>query len=228
MLPDVRGARGLDIGCGEGANTRTVARLGARLSGIDIAQTFIASAQECERTDPLGIEYEVASATDLPFADASFDFATAFMSLMDLAAHEKALSEASRVIRPRGFLQFSIIHPCFSPPDRRPIHDHNGALVGVELRDYYVRREWVEEWTFGAAPPDELARWPKFRIACFHRTLSDWVSAIVAAGLVVDGLDEPRPSDDAIARAPRVALMRDVPLFMIVRCRKSVAVDGAA
>ncbi len=41
MLPPVEGLAGLDIGCGEGGNTRQVARLGARMTGIDIAPTFI-------------------------------------------------------------------------------------------------------------------------------------------------------------------------------------------
>ncbi|MGZ2455899.1 2-polyprenyl-3-methyl-5-hydroxy-6-metoxy-1,4-benzoquinol methylase [Rhizobium anhuiense] len=41
MLPSVGGLRGLDLGCGEGSNTRAVARLGARVTGLDIAPTFI-------------------------------------------------------------------------------------------------------------------------------------------------------------------------------------------
>ena len=34
MLPDVRGLSGVDIGCGEGHNTRLIAQRGARLVGI--------------------------------------------------------------------------------------------------------------------------------------------------------------------------------------------------
>ena len=45
MLPEVDGKRGIDIGCGEGANTRTVARRGARMTGIDIAPTFVEAAR---------------------------------------------------------------------------------------------------------------------------------------------------------------------------------------
>ena len=38
MLPDVRGLAGLDIGCGEGHNTRLLAGRGARLTAIDISE----------------------------------------------------------------------------------------------------------------------------------------------------------------------------------------------
>ena len=51
MLPPVDGLSGLDIGCGEGANTRTVARLGARMHAIDVAPTFIAHARASEQNE---------------------------------------------------------------------------------------------------------------------------------------------------------------------------------
>src|SRR5947209_19525730 len=42
MLPDVKGLAGLDIGCGEGHNTRLLAQRGGRVKAIDIAEVFIA------------------------------------------------------------------------------------------------------------------------------------------------------------------------------------------
>ena len=133
LLPPVEGLRGLDIGCGEGANTRELARLGARMRAIDVAPTFIRYAQEAERAEPLGIAYLLGDGTDLPFAAGAFDFATAFMSLMDMADHGSALDEAARVLRPGGFLQFSILHPCFVPPHRRVLREPDGTTRAIEV-----------------------------------------------------------------------------------------------
>jgi len=108
-LPTVRGLRGLDIGCGQGSNTRQLARLGASMRAVDIAPTFIRHAQEAEQVEPLGIVYDLADATSLPFENETFDFATAFMSLMDMPDQGAALREAQRVLRPGAFLQFSIL-----------------------------------------------------------------------------------------------------------------------
>jgi len=102
MLPDVQKLLGLDVGCGEGHNTRMVAKRGARLAAVDISDVFIRYAQEAEAREPLGIEYRVASALVLPYANASFDFATAFMSLMDMPEVEKVLSEIHRVLSRGG------------------------------------------------------------------------------------------------------------------------------
>jgi 2-polyprenyl-3-methyl-5-hydroxy-6-metoxy-1,4-benzoquinol methylase len=87
MLPNVAGLAGLDIGCGEGHNTRLLAKRGAQVTAIDIAENFIANARQAEAHDPLDVNYLVASAADLPFANATFDFATAFMSFMDIQNH---------------------------------------------------------------------------------------------------------------------------------------------
>ncbi|MEM9046015.1 MAG: class I SAM-dependent methyltransferase, partial [Pseudomonadota bacterium] len=80
LLPDVSGQRGLDIGCGEGTNTRHVARLGAQMTGVDIAPSFIEAAQALEDDDPTGTAFQLGDGTALPFPGESFDFATAFMS----------------------------------------------------------------------------------------------------------------------------------------------------
>src|SRR5438132_10310408 len=97
MLPPIGGLHGLDVGCGEGSNTRELARLGARMDAIDIAPTFIRHAQGTEASDPRGIIFQVADALFLSFADNSFHFVTAFMSMMDMPDQGRALREAHRV-----------------------------------------------------------------------------------------------------------------------------------
>jgi len=94
ILPDVTGLSGLDIGCGEGHNTRMLARRGARMTALDISEVFITHASQTEAEQPLGITYHVASAVELPFPDATFDFATGFMSFMDIPETDRVLSEA--------------------------------------------------------------------------------------------------------------------------------------
>jgi ubiquinone/menaquinone biosynthesis C-methylase UbiE len=98
------------------------------MTGIDISPAFVRHAREAEETQPLGIRYEVASAVELPFGGASFDFVTAFMSLMDILETERVLAEIFRVQRPGGFLQFSISHPCFETPHRKTLRDESGRV----------------------------------------------------------------------------------------------------
>lgn len=93
------------------------------------------------------------SAVALPFNDQSFDFATAFMSLMDVPEVNRAFSEVWRVLRLGGFLQFSITHPCFNTAHRRNRRDAAGRTYAIEVGDYFrdLNGE-VEEWLFGRGP----------------------------------------------------------------------------
>lgn len=221
MLPDVAGMRGLDIGCGEGSNTRTVAQAGARMTGIDIAPTFIRHAREAEDRDPLGIDFTVGDATRLPFDDGSFDFAVAFMSLMDMPDQDTALAEAFRVVRSGGFLQFSILHPCFVPGGRRTLRDAEGNAYAVEISDYFTPTDGdVERWKFSAVPQEERDAVAPFEVPRFHRTLSDWVAMVVGAGFMIEAMGEPVASEEVARAAPSVADTRIAPIFLHMRARK--------
>lgn len=217
LLPPIAGLTGLDMGCGDGHNTRLLGERGALMCAMDIAPGFIRAALE----KPSDIPYVIASAERLPYAAESFDFATAFMSLMDMPNPWLALSEAHRILRHEGFLQFSILHPCFNTPHRKLLRDTDGNEYGVEVGRYFEREGGkIDEWLFSAAPPELRAVLRPFQVPVFHRTLSDWLNMIVDAGFRIERLAEPFADDETAARCPAVRDTRVVAYFLHVRCRK--------
>lgn len=221
ILPDIKGMRGIDIGCGEGSNTRLLAKQGAIIEAIDIAPVFIEKAKELEKEYPLGINYSVASATQLPYQNESFEFATSFMCLMDLPDQEKALMEANRVLKPGGFFQFSIEHPCFKTPHLKKVKTENGKTYAYEIGDYFSETKGkIEEWIFGDAPDEIKNRIPKFKVPNFHRTLSFWINTIIKSGFCIEQINEPYPTDDIILRKPSMQGAQVVSYFLQIRCRK--------
>jgi ubiquinone/menaquinone biosynthesis C-methylase UbiE len=230
MLPNVAGLAGLDIGCGEGHNTRLLAKLGAQVTAIDIAENFIANARQVEAREPLGIDYRVASAVDLPFADATFDFATAFMSIMDIPETDRVLAEARRVLKPCGFLQFSISHPCFDTPHRRNLRDAHGLTYALVVGDYFRNLDGeVDEWLFGAAPLHVKQELPKFKTPLFTRTISQWLNLLIDTGFQLERVAEPRPGDETDRACPELQDAQVVAYFLHVRVRKpEQATTGSA
>jgi ubiquinone/menaquinone biosynthesis C-methylase UbiE len=223
MLPDVNGLCGIDIGCGEGHNTRLLARRGARVTAVDVSEVFIRHARQAEDQEPLGITYVLASAVELPFADARFDFAVGFMSFMDIPETDRVLAEAHRVLRPGGFLQFSIEHPCFTTPHRRALRDPQGRIYAIEFGDYFRTLQGeVDEWTFSAAPPEVRMGLAKFKTPRFTRTLGQWLNSLADAGFVLERVGEPRPGDEAVRACPRLQGAQVVAYFFHLRARKPV------
>lgn len=98
------GARVLDVGCGNGALVRTMAREGAQVTGLEITESQLARA----RAEPpiAGECYHVGRAEALPFEAGDFDTVVFFNSLhhVPVEVQDKALAEAARVLESGGHL----------------------------------------------------------------------------------------------------------------------------
>jgi hypothetical protein len=68
----------------------------------------------------------------------------------------------------------------------------------------------------GARTQDWLGR----TVVKHHRRLATLVGEILAAGLMLTGLDEPQPSAEAVARHPALAQHLRRPPLLIVAARK--------
>ncbi len=221
LLPEVSGLYGLDIGCGEGHNTRLLADLGARVTALDYSRIFLHHARIHESANRREIRYLQASAVELPFPNETFDFATAFMSLMEFPETLEALVEVWRVLKPGGFLQFSITHPCFNTVDRENLRDEYGKTWGVQLGDYFAPcTGQIATWTFSDATEEVRGDLPLFQVPDFRRTMSEWVSLLVESGFQIQAMQEPCPSDKDIARYPKLQPSRIAPLFMHFQASK--------
>ncbi|HEY7429890.1 MAG TPA: class I SAM-dependent methyltransferase [Streptosporangiaceae bacterium] len=218
LLPPVGGLRCLDLGCGEGHNTRLLAGRGARVAALDIAETFIAAAAAAGGGGE--IRYLVGDGAVLPFRESSFDAVTAFMSLMDVAAPEQTLQEVARVLRPGGFVQFSVLHPLMTTPVGEWLADERGMRTRRVIGGYFQQGTLTDTWTFSAAPAEMRRRHRPFTIAYAYRTVAGWLTAVLAAGLTIEAVAEPQAGDAAVAANPRVADTRIVPHFLLVRARK--------
>jgi SAM-dependent methyltransferase len=100
------GSRLLEVGCGAGATTRAMA--GARpdlvIHGCDLSRTAIRTALAFGG----GIPYVVASATALPYADASFQAVVFYDVLEHIPDADRSLAEVFRVLRPGGLLAATV------------------------------------------------------------------------------------------------------------------------
>ena len=87
----------LDVGCGEAVLTHKWARRLAprRVVGIDLADPSIQA--EWEKRPAPNLEYQVMKAENLPFADASFDVATAIEVLEHVPDPAHTVAEMARV-----------------------------------------------------------------------------------------------------------------------------------
>lgn len=93
-----RGKSVLEVGCGTGLLLERVAKFASAAHGIDLSAGMLARARA------RGLDVAEASATALPFDDASVDVAYSFKVLAHVPDIAGALREMARVVRPGGFV----------------------------------------------------------------------------------------------------------------------------
>jgi SAM-dependent methyltransferase len=94
--------RVLDVAAGNGNVTLAAARRGARVTSTDYVPALLERGAERARAERLDIDFRVADAEDLPFADGSYDAVLSTFGVMFTPNHAKAASELLRVCRKGG------------------------------------------------------------------------------------------------------------------------------
>lgn len=215
VLGDVRGLSVLDLGCANGATSRAVARLGARVTAVDISETLIARARAREEAEPLGIDYIAADAARLDaLGTDSFDRVIANMSLMDVEDAEGMIREVGRVLKPDGRFVATLFHPCFQVPEAS-----SWLVEDIELRRQISRRIWRYRECFDTpilAKPDQPTP-----TRTYHRPLGWYAEQLVRHGLLIDALDEPVPDQAFAERSPELYQRQMVaPLILVIGARR--------
>jgi tocopherol O-methyltransferase len=100
----------LDVGCGIGGSTLYLAnKFSACATGITLSPVQASRAKERAREADLQerVNFEVANALEMPFADHSFDLVWSLESGEHMPDKEKFLQECYRVLQPGGKLIFA-------------------------------------------------------------------------------------------------------------------------
>jgi len=104
------GLRVLDAGCGGGILSEEFARLGCRVTGIDLSFRSCGTARQHAGEQGLTIDYLSGSDEALPFGGGSFDVVVCCDVLEHVSDVEAVIAETARVLRPGGLYLFDTIN----------------------------------------------------------------------------------------------------------------------
>jgi SAM-dependent methyltransferase len=168
VLPDVAGKDVVELGCGTAYWSAWLARMGALPVGVDITDAQLANARKFMAE--YGPEFPLiqASAEDVPLPDASFDIAFSEYGASIWCDPDLWVAEASRLLRPGGWLVFlcngvlAVLSD--DPPNERQL-----------VRDYFGMRRF---------------EWPGEEGIDFHLGYGDWIRTLRAHGFELEDLIE--------------------------------------
>jgi ubiquinone/menaquinone biosynthesis C-methylase UbiE len=217
LLGNVKGKKLLDAGCGEGYLSRYYAAKGAKVTGVDISEKLIEISRNLTDEADFDASFLVGDVCDLDIHDNSFDLILCNLVLLNIPCYQDALNEFYRILKPRGVLVFSIVHPAFNfyglgswemgekDPDTRR---RKGLYFKVD--HYFEEKEYQRYWRSRQGEKFPVP------ISFFHRTLSTYYQSLISSGFIVTDLEEPQPITDN----QFFERERRIPFFLVFRAIK--------
>ncbi|MBZ0300685.1 MAG: class I SAM-dependent methyltransferase [Anaerolineae bacterium] len=196
LLPEVRGFRILDAGCGAGINLPWLLEQGAReVVGVDVSPRMLALARQ-EAPSPQVALHVADLGRPLDFlVDASFDGVFSSLVVHYIRDQAALFAEFARLLRPGGFFVFSTHHPYAD-------HQWHGG-------SYFETRLVTDEWRMAGEP---------MTVSYYRRPLSAVTGALAGAGFVIDRLTEALPTPEFQRLDPEgYARQMEKPSFLCVR-----------
>jgi len=206
LLPDMRGLRVLDLGCGFGWFCRWARDQGAtQVTGIDVSEKMLARASG--DTADAGVTYTKADMEKLELPTAAFDLAYSSLVLHYVADLGRLMAQVHGALVAGGSLVFSVEHPIYTAPDRP------GWSV-----DAHGRKTWPVDRYLDEGP--RSTDWLTKGVIKQHRTLASYVNLLVGLGFTLRHVEEWGPSREQIAAQPALADERQRPPFLLVAARR--------
>ena len=206
LLPELRGLRVVDLGCGFGWFCRWARQQGAAaVLDIDVSKKMLARARAAA-TDA-AITYLEADLERAELPQAAFDLAYSSLALHYVEDLGGLLAKVRRALAPNGRLVFSVEHPIFTAPTQP------GWSLGVDGRKTWPVDSYLCE---GPRRTDWLAK----GVIKQHRTLTTYLNLLLRLGFTLSHMEEWGPTDEQIAARPALEDERQRPMFLLVSARR--------
>ena len=182
--------------------------------GVDCSPSLITRAK---RSRIAGAEFLVADAADVArhFAPQSMDGAVCLLAIQNMEKMDAVFHATAQVLKIRAPFILVLNHPCFRQPRQSGWGWDDPRKIQYRRLDRYLTSY---EMPIFAHPGSA----PNVKTFSYHRPLSAYVHALVAAGFVVDAMEEwvsPKRSDSGPRAKAENAARSEFPLFLALRAQ---------
>ncbi|WP_027087463.1 class I SAM-dependent methyltransferase [Cohnella panacarvi] len=206
LLPDFKGKRVLDLGCGYGWHCIHAMEQGASsVVGVDLSRKMLEVAKS--KTYFPQIRYECCAIEDVDYPEESFEVVLSSLAIHYVADYERLVRKIYRMLKAGGHFVFTVEHPVFTAHGSQDWHySEQGEILHFPVDHYY----------------DEGERATVFlgeKVIKYHRTLTTYLGSLLSNGFTVNRIVEPQPPENMMDM-PGMADERRRPMMLIVSATK--------
>lgn len=206
LLPDFKGKRVLDLGCGYGWHCIYAAEQGAdSVLGADISQKMLEVARE--KTAGLNVKYECCAMEDLECQSEGFDVILSSLAFHYVADFKGVAAKIYDWLAPGGGFIFSVEHPVFTSYGTQGwYYGKDGEILHFPVDNYYY--EGKRDAVFLGE-----------HVVKYHRTLTTYLNTLLNLGFCIEHIVEPQPPENMLDIPGMKDEMRR-PMMLLVSVRK--------
>lgn len=203
MLPDLTGARVLDLGCGYGWFCRWAVEQGAvSVVGVDVSERMLARAVEL--TDERApIDYRREDLDAHAPRSAAFDLAYSSLALHYVADVRRLVTAVRHGLADDGAFVFNVEHPIRTAPTQPAFDVSDDGVRRWPLDHYLVEGPRTLDWITAG-------------VVKHHRTISTYLTVLLEAGFTIDHVEEWCPTAEQLTEHPSWADEMHRPSFLVV------------
>ncbi|QIQ22051.1 class I SAM-dependent methyltransferase [Zophobihabitans entericus] len=207
MLPDFKGKRLLDLGCGYGWHCIYAMEQGAKSAvGVDISEKMLQKAREMNTFKQ--VEYQQMPIESIQFPEDSFDIVLSSLAFHYVQSFEDICRKVSVCLAAKGDFIFSVEHPVFTAYGTQDWYrDESGEIKHWPVDGYFT--EGVHHTQFLG---EEVIK--------YHKTLTTYLNTLLQMGFEITGIVEPQPNEHLLATVPGMSYELRRPMMLLVSCRK--------
>lgn len=203
MLPNFKGKRVLDLGCGFGWHCQyAIEHEASTVVGVDISEKMLNVAKQKTSKD---IKYIKEPLEIVDFTESSFDIVISSLAFHYLASFEDIAGKVHSWLKQNGDFIFSVEHPVFTAFGTQDWYrDAEGKILHFPVDNYFVE---------GKREANFLGE----NVIKYHKTLTTYLNGLLKSGFEIIGVVEPQPSEELLEKM-KDELRR--PMMLIVSARK--------
>ncbi|WP_433436668.1 class I SAM-dependent DNA methyltransferase [Nonomuraea sp. CA-141351] len=198
-LGTVAGLRVLDLGCGDAAIGQVLLNAGCRsYLGLDGSAAMVEAGNAALHGTSGRVE--MADIEDFSAPPSSFDLIVSRLAFHYVNDIQPVLAACHACLSPGGRIVFTVVHPVLTSYDSGTREKRTSWVVD----DYFVDGPRARSWMGGT-------------VTWFHRTVEDYVAALMRTGFTLTSLRECAPREDRFnGDVAELARRRRVPLFLLL------------
>lgn len=207
LIPDLKGKRVLDLGCGYGENCKVFAEMGASyVLGIDLSEKMLEVARR-ENAHPQ-VDYRVMNMEDIHTLRDQFDIIISSLALHYIHDFDGLVQKVSALLTDSGYFIFTQEHPiATAPKGGLSWRMDNGQVTGMLLTDYAPEGKREVTWFVDG-------------VIKFHRRTDTILNTLIGNGFMICRVLEPSVPADMIEREPILSRCLHAPDYLMVKAKK--------